>query len=99
MIPPKKNRPAIKAIHNLMIRLKINIVQELPHRELYNLIDELEYLPILLLNKEDRTQEFEEYLKKFVHNSNVCAFGNNIKMRKSLIINQHSTMFLHLQIC
>jgi putative GTP-binding protein engB len=47
-----------------MIRLKINIVQELPHRELYNLIDELEYLPILLLNKEDRTQEFEEYLKK-----------------------------------
>ena len=64
MIPPKKNRRAIKAIHNLMIRLKINIVQELPHRELYNLIDELEYLPILLLNKEDRTQEFEEYLKK-----------------------------------
>ena len=47
-----------------MIRLKINIVQELPHRELYNLIDELEYLPILLLNKEDRTQEFEEYLEK-----------------------------------
>jgi len=64
MITPKKNRRAIKAIHNLMIRLKINIVQELPHRELYNLIDELEYLPILLLNKEDRTQEFEEYLKK-----------------------------------
>lgn len=64
MIPPKKNRRAIKAIHNLMIRLKINIVQELPHRELYNLIDELEYLPILLLNKEDRTQEFEEYLEK-----------------------------------
>ena len=63
MIPPEKNRRAIKAIHNLMIRLKINIVQELPHRELYNLIDELEYLPILLLNKEDRTQEFEEYLK------------------------------------
>ena len=64
MIPPEKNRRAIKAIHNLMIRLKINIVQELPHKELYNLIDELEYLPILLLNKEDRTQEFEEYLKK-----------------------------------
>ena len=64
MITPKKNRRAIKAIHNLMIRLKINIVQELPHRELYNLIDELEYLPILLLNKEDRTQEFEEYLEK-----------------------------------
>ena len=64
MIPPEKNRRAIKAIHNLMIRLKINIVQELPHRELYNLIDELEYLPILLLNKEDRTQEFEEYLEK-----------------------------------
>ena len=60
MIPPEKNRRAIKAIHNLMIRLKINIVQELPHKELYNLIDELEYLPILLLNKE----EFEEYLKK-----------------------------------
>lgn len=60
MIPPEKNRRAIKAIHNLMIRLKINIVQEL----LYNLIDELEYLPTLLLNKEDRTQEFEEYLKK-----------------------------------
>ena len=64
MIPPEKNRRAIKAIHNLMIRLKINIVQELPHRELYNLIDELEYLPILLLYKEDRTQEFEEYLEK-----------------------------------
>ena len=64
MIPPEKNRRAIKAIHNLMIRLKINIVQELPHRELYNLIDELEYLPILLLNKEDRTKEFEEYLEK-----------------------------------
>ena len=64
MITPEKNRRAIKAIHNLMIRLKINIVQELPHRELYNLIDELEYLPILLLNKEDRTKEFEEYLKK-----------------------------------
>jgi len=64
MITPEKNRPAIKAIHNLIIRLKINIVQELPHRELYNLIDELEYLPILLLNKEDRTQEFEEYLEK-----------------------------------
>ena len=64
MIPPEKNRRAIKAIHNLMIRLKINIVQELPHRELYNLIDELEYLPILLLNKEDRTKEFEENLKK-----------------------------------
>ena len=64
MIPPEKNRRAIKAIHNLMIPLKINIVQELPHRELYNLIDELEYLPILLLNKEDRTQEFEEYLEK-----------------------------------
>ena len=64
MIPPEKNRRAIKAIHNLMIRLKINIVQELPHRELYNLIDELEYLPILLLNKEDKTQEFEEYLEK-----------------------------------
>ena len=48
MIPPEKNRRAIKAIHNLMIRLKINIVQELPHRELYNLIDELEYLPIAI---------------------------------------------------
>ena len=92
MITPEKNRRAIKAIHNLMIRLKINIVQELPHRELYNHIDELEYLPILLLNKEDSTQEFEEYLKKFVHNSNVCVFGDNIKTKKNLIINQHFTI-------
>lgn len=87
MIPPEKNRRAIKAIHNLMIRLKINIVQELPHRELYNLIDELEYLPILLLNKEDRTQEFEEYLKKNLFTIPMYAhLGTISRQRRALLL-------------
>ena len=63
MITSGKNRIALEALHQLIIRVKIRTGYTEPYEETFNLLDEIEYLPVLMLDEKDRTQEFEEYLK------------------------------------
>ena len=64
MITSGKNRIALEALHQLIIRVKIRTGYKEPYEETFNLLDEIEYLPVLMLDEKDRTQEFEEYLKE-----------------------------------
>ena len=63
MIISGKNRIALEALHQLIIRVKVRTGYKEPYEETFNLLDEIEYLPVLMLDEKDRTQEFEEYLK------------------------------------
>jgi hypothetical protein len=63
MIDISKNRKAIEAIHNLLIELKIQIGNDSSKIDLMDLIDEIEYLPALMLQENtDTTQTFNDYL-------------------------------------
>ena len=48
MITSGKNRIALEALHQLIIRVKIRTGYKEPYEETFNLLDEIEYLPVLM---------------------------------------------------
>ncbi|HBV15071.1 GTP-binding protein EngB [Chryseobacterium carnipullorum] len=70
MINEEKLKKSITAIHDLLIKIKIMTVNNSSHLEMYNLIDDLEYLPLLILEQEDRTDIFNDALKDLCEKHN-----------------------------
>ena len=73
MIRPEKHIQSIEAIHNLIIQVKLMTVFNKPHLEMYNFIDEVEYLPQLMMFEEDKTALFEEELEKICLKYNLIS--------------------------
>ena len=65
MVQREKTQKAILAIHNLIIRARM-LVFDFSKEQMFELLDEIEYLPALILIEENETILFENYLK------NVC---------------------------
>lgn len=63
MIQPEKLNSAILAIQDLIIRARSFAYQNYPNEKLAEFLDGIEYLPGLILEKEDRTDSFEQYLE------------------------------------
>lgn len=64
MVDEKKLRDAILAIHDLIIRARIMTFEKVSNEVMFDFLDELEYLPALILeDKRENTKRFEEYLE------------------------------------
>jgi len=63
MVKEEKLYNAILAIQDLIIRARNLAYQKHPSEALTELLDEIEYLPALILEKKDRTDFFEFYLE------------------------------------
>lgn len=57
------SQKAIKAIHSLIIEVRIMVGNKEDNEQIFNILDELEYLPALLLENKDNTEVFNSYLK------------------------------------
>jgi len=72
MVDDKKLGDAILAIHDLIIRARIMAFEKVSNEVMFDFLDELEYLPALILeNKRENTKRFEEYLE-FICNRYNC---------------------------
>ncbi|MNU32609.1 hypothetical protein D3C71_211570 [compost metagenome] len=63
MINEKKFNSSIVAVHDLIIRARNLAYQKKEHEMIGDFLDALEYLPALILEKEDRTELFEKFLE------------------------------------
>jgi len=57
-------KKAIIAIQDLIIQAKIMAGKQKSHEDLFNYLDNLEFLPTLILYKEDKGDEFEIKLEE-----------------------------------
>ncbi|MDO4728762.1 MAG: GTP-binding protein EngB [Bacteroidota bacterium] len=64
MVKEKKQEKALRAIHNSIRHIKMMILQGKTNEEIFNYVDEIEYLPQLLLSKTNATDIFEQQLEK-----------------------------------
>lgn len=65
MLQASKREKAIKAIHSLIIETRILTGNKSSHEKLFSFLDELEYLPALMLqHNKDTTEDFDLYLKE-----------------------------------
>ncbi len=62
MIDPQKQRKAFRAIQGILIAGRSMAHRGDPHARIAALLDHGEYLPGLVLEAEDRTSTFDEYL-------------------------------------
>ena len=83
MIEKEKQEKASRVIHNSIIHIKMMIVKEKTPREIFDYVNEIEYLPQLLLSKENKFYKIQSsYVPKtFVPNN----FANpSIQVKRSL---------------
>lgn len=71
MIQKEKQEKALKSIHNSIIHIKMMILKEKTPKEIFDYVDEIEYLPSLLLSKKDNTIIFEQHLENISKNFDV----------------------------
>jgi len=64
MLKQEKLNSAILAIQDLVIRARNFAYQNYPNEKLAEFLDDIEYLPGLILEEEDRTELFEDYLEE-----------------------------------
>lgn len=79
MIKQENFIKSIEIIHRLLIHLKIMNVNNKSHTEMYNFIDELEYLLLLMLEEEDKTELFEYHLNKICKENKVLFVWEKYK--------------------
>ncbi|WP_430827193.1 GTP-binding protein EngB [Chryseobacterium indologenes] len=76
MIKKENFNKSVMAIHDLIIHIKIMTVNNVLHGEMYNFIDDVEYLPQLITSEEDQTNLFEEELRKICEKYSLMAIFN-----------------------
>jgi hypothetical protein len=79
MIRQENHNSSIEAIHSLIIQIKLMTVNNKPHLEMYHFIDDIEYLPQLIVSDEDQTALFDEQLEKICQKYNLFAIFNKYK--------------------
>jgi hypothetical protein len=62
MIPPEKQHQAFRALHRVLIRTRLMGYEGKPPREIADVLDWAELLPVHLAADEDRTGEFRNVL-------------------------------------
>lgn len=81
MVKDEKQEKALRAIHNSIIHIKMMILKGKTYKEIFNYVDEIEYLPLLLLSKTNDTdifeQQLEEISKKFDYHSLWLRYQDN----------------------
>ncbi len=76
MIKKENFNKSVTAIHDLIIQIKIMTVNNIEHREMYNFIDDVEYLPQLITSEEEQTDLFENELRKICEKYNLMPIFN-----------------------
>lgn len=71
MVRNRSFNKLILVIHDLMIHVKIMSVNKVPHKEMYDFIDEIEYLPQLIVSEEDQTKLFDNELIRICEKYNL----------------------------
>lgn len=71
MISPKKQAAALKAIQQLIIFSRKMAYDRVSHEKIAELLDDIEYLPTLILEEEDRTDAFGKYLEGIAKQHNM----------------------------
>lgn len=71
MVRNRSFNKLILAIHDLMIHVKIMSVNKVLHKEMYDFIDEIEYLPQLIVSEEDQTELFDNELIRICEKYNL----------------------------
>ncbi|WP_312090936.1 hypothetical protein [Chryseobacterium sp.] len=71
MVRNKSFNKLTNVIHDLMIHVKIMTVNNAPYKEMYDFIDEIEYLPQLIVSKEDQTELFDNELIRICEKYNL----------------------------
>jgi len=64
MIDESKQVKAIDSIHKLIVQARILVFENTSKENLMSYLDDLEYLPAIMLEEKDRTQLFEGYLEE-----------------------------------
>lgn len=80
MIATNKHSKAIQAVQDLIIEARSLAYQKIPGEKLAEFLDGVEYLPALFLEKEDRTELFENYLEEFCNRYNCSGILNKYKL-------------------
>jgi hypothetical protein len=62
MIRSEKERQALQAINAVLVLARTMAYQEADHKDLAHVLDIAEYLPMLMLDEGDRTEQFREAL-------------------------------------
>jgi len=79
MIRQENHTKSIEAIHDLIIQIKLMTVFNKSHLEMYHFIDDVEYLPQLMMTDEDQTALFEEELEKICKKYNLITIFEKYK--------------------
>jgi len=75
MIDPKKLSAAIRAIQDIIIQARLMAYQQESFEKLAVLLDHAEYLPGLMLEEDDRTQNFADYLAQIGRQFPKCQYA------------------------
>lgn len=81
MINKEKLNSSILSIQDLIIRTRNLAYQKHAVEKLAELLDSIEYLPALILEKEDRTDLFENYLEEICNKYDFPDVLNKYKKR------------------
>ncbi|WP_336733131.1 hypothetical protein [Chryseobacterium sp. VD8] len=76
MVRNKNFNNLINVIHDLMIYVKIMTVNKVSHKEMYDFIDEIEYLTQLIVSEEDQTELFDNGLIRICEKYNLTNIFN-----------------------
>lgn len=77
MIEVSKSKKALVAIQDLIIRVRTFAYEKKDYSEIAELLDDIEYLPALIVEEVNNTELFENYL------ANTCSkFGFNDIIQK-----------------
>lgn len=77
----KNEIKSLEALHFAIIHIKMMVSRGNTLNEIYHYVDEIEYLPQLMLANEDKTLLFEEHLEKISKNFNVINLVSKYKSK------------------
>ena len=63
MIPPQKKRAALLAINAVLVEARAMAHENVPYRDLADVLDSAEYLPMLMLEDINTSEEFRKTLE------------------------------------
>ncbi len=65
MISQEKSRNALRVIHDIIILARKMAYDKVDHKKIASVLDDLEHLPMLILDENDRTEDFRKYVEGF----------------------------------
>jgi hypothetical protein len=75
MVPPEKLKNALNALNGVLVQARMMAFEGAPHKELAKVLDVAEYLPMLLIEKDDVTAQFRAQLEGLVQMNEAFGFA------------------------